>query len=304
MVGSRKLIRWLYGLRNWLLRQEWFTSRVLPALPRRVRWTLRRLYFLPSDLLERLSGERDELTPPKSLVFTGSVDDFATSGAEQIAQFQVLGCLRPDSAVLDVGCGMGRLAVALLRSDAWDGVYEGLDIVPAGIKWCNEKIAAKDPRFRFTLADIYNREYNPDGTLPASQYRFPYDDGAFDLVVLVSVFTHLLPDDMEHYVAEISRVLKPGGHCFASYNLLDAEARALMGNGRAMRRFTRVGPHWIVDAKVPELAVAYEDDYVHDLFDRHGLAPSFHYGTWSGRQLSAAEEQFGFCQDYALSRKR
>jgi hypothetical protein len=119
----------------------------------------------------------------------------------------------------------------------------------------------------------------------------------------VSVFTHLLPEDMERYVSEISRVLKRGGRCFASYNLLDDESLAMIRNGQSIRRFTRVGPQWIVDPKVPELAVAYEREYVHDLFARHGLPPSFHYGTWSGRPLTCADKQFNFDQDYALSTK-
>ena len=36
------------------------TSRLLPALPRSLRWTLRKLYFLPSDLIERVLSSRDE----------------------------------------------------------------------------------------------------------------------------------------------------------------------------------------------------------------------------------------------------
>ena len=45
----------------------------------------------------------------------------------------------------------------------------------------------------------------------ASEYTFPYEDGEFDVVVLTSVFTHMLPDDVAHYLDEIARVLKPGG---------------------------------------------------------------------------------------------
>ena len=141
------------------------------------------------------------------------------------------------------------------------GILSGLDIVPSGINWCSEKITSKYPSYTFTLADIFNKEYNPAGRLKASEYRFPFDDETFDLAVLGSVFTHMLPEDMRHYIAEVARVLKRGGTCCASYNLLDAESLRTMEAGLGAFRFTRLGPHWVVDVSVPELAVAYEEDY-------------------------------------------
>ena len=56
----------------------------------------------------------------------------------------------------------------------------------------------KYPNYTFTLADIYNKEYNPAGRLKASEYRFPFDDETFDLVVLGSVFHPHAPG---HYIA-------------------------------------------------------------------------------------------------------
>lgn len=40
-------------LQGWLLRQRFFTSKVLPAMPRGLRWAMRRGYFAPVDLIER-----------------------------------------------------------------------------------------------------------------------------------------------------------------------------------------------------------------------------------------------------------
>jgi SAM-dependent methyltransferase len=295
------ILRLFYGLRRWLLHQSWFTSTVLPMLPRRVRWTLRKLYFAPVDALERATGLREELTPPKAAIFTGTVDDFASGGAKLVAAVTSLGYLGRDSTVLDVGCGLGRVAVALIRSGAWEGVYEGLDIVPAGIEWCNAELASRYPTLHFTLADLFNGEYNPTGTLRPSEYRFPYQDETFDLAVLVSVFTHLLPTDMEHYVSEISRVLVIGGCCFATYSLLDSESLRAMEAGRSAHRFTRVGPHWTVDPRVPELAVAYEEEFVRSLFARHGMSSTVYHGAWSGRQLSPRDAGLDFEQDFVAA---
>lgn len=49
-------------------------------------------------------------------------------------------------------------------------------------------------------------------------------DDAFDAVVLWSVFTHLYPDTIEHYLHEIHRALKPGGRLGAPFFVLDPHA--------------------------------------------------------------------------------
>jgi cyclopropane fatty-acyl-phospholipid synthase-like methyltransferase len=121
---------------------------------------MRRLYFLPIDAVDRVLGRRGVMIPRKSEIFTGSVDDFLASGnalADRLIEF---GCLTPQSKVLDVGCGMGRLAVALTSRLGPDGSYDGLDIVPAGVKWCERNIAPNHAGFHFTLADIRNKEYS------------------------------------------------------------------------------------------------------------------------------------------------
>jgi SAM-dependent methyltransferase len=276
----------LYGVRKQLLNQQWFTSTLLPAIPRRLRWTLRSLYFLPSDLIDRVRRERDALVPPKSQIFTGTVDEFRSSGEALVQRLVDLAGLTPQSRILDIGSGIGRVAVALTGYLDRLGAYEGIDIVPSGIRWCQDNITPKYPNFRFTLADIYNAEYNPSGRIQASEYRFPYFDNEFDVAVLASVFTHMLPADVEHYLAEISRVLRPGGYCYASYSLLNEESERAMDAGRSTLRFQRYREHcWTVDPKVPELAVGYDETYIRGLYERERLAGNLtvRYGSWSGR---------------------
>jgi len=45
------------------------------------------------------------------------------------------------------------------------------------------------------------------GTVAASEFVFPFADASFDFVSLASVFTHMLPVDLEHYAGQIARVL-------------------------------------------------------------------------------------------------
>jgi SAM-dependent methyltransferase len=294
-------------LRTWLLKQPVFTSKILPALPRRVRWTLRRFYFLLLELADRILGQREEMTPPMTQIFTGSAEGFRRSGETLVQRLVDLADLAPESKLLDVGSGNGRLPVALTRFLDANGLYVGLDIVPSGIKWCTENISSKHPNFSFTLADIYNSEYHPKGRFKASEYKFPFSDETFDLVVLVSVFTHMLPPDMENYVAEISRVLKRNGRCFATYFLINEESRRLMSSGAGSLIFTNdLGVYWTVSKRSPEFGVGYDETYVRELFDKRGLfgEKEIYYGGWCGREPFWSKESGLGDQDVVVATKQ
>jgi SAM-dependent methyltransferase len=302
-------LRWvagaLYAIRAYLLDQPFFTSTVLPAIPRPVRWALRKAYLFPVDLIEAAVGRRGAMVPPRSKMFVGSVEDFESSGELLVRRLIEVAGLTPESCVLDIGCGIGRLAVALTSQLGREGRYEGLDIVPSGIEWCAKNITPRYPNFQFTLADVFNGEYHPGGRVRPTEYRLPYPDATFDLVVLTSVFTHMLPVEKEHYVDEIARVLKPDSRCFATYTLLNPESRRLMEAGASEFRFNHaMGPCAVVDAKVPELAVGYDEDYVREVYERRGFSTEggIYYGTWSGREPSARGSGLG--QDLVLSTRR
>jgi SAM-dependent methyltransferase len=312
MLGTRILrgtLRWianaLYGVREYLLGQPFFTSTILPAIPRPLRWALRSAYLFPADVIEGIVGRPTGMVPPRSKMFVGSVGDFESSGELLVRRLIEVAGLTPESSVLDIGSGIGRLAVALTSSMAPEGRYEGIDIVPSGVHWCSESITPRYPTFRFTLADVFNGEYNPNGRVRPTEYRLPYPDATFDLVVLTSVFTHMLPAEKEHYVDEIARVLKPQGRCFATYLLLNPESRRLMEAGASDIRLKHaIGPCAVVDTKVPELAVGYDEDYVRSVYERRGLSTEsgIYYGTWSGREPSS--RQAGLGQDIVLTTRR
>jgi SAM-dependent methyltransferase len=229
-----------------------------------------------------LRRRSDPLTPPRRLGFVGS-GDFRAAGKEFRELFVDLGGLRPDQDVLDVGSGVGRAAVGLT---GWlQGRYEGIDVVRRGIEWCQQAVTPRYPNFRFQVADLYNRHYNPEGRVPASEYRFPFEDQSFDFVVLTSVFTHLLPDDRNNYISEIARVLRPAGRAFGTFFLLDHEAMRRVDDGREAVgfRFPRPG-YRTNNERIPEAAVAYEEADVREEFERNELGITLiRYGAWSGR---------------------
>ena len=101
---------------------------------------------------------------------------------------------------MDVGCGIGRMAVPLINYLTEVGSYDGFDIIKPNINWCMNNITPRFPHFRFQHVDIYNKHYNNTGTLQANTFSFPYPDESFNFVLLTSVFTHMLPVDLRHYL--------------------------------------------------------------------------------------------------------
>ncbi|MGB3681469.1 MAG: class I SAM-dependent methyltransferase [Rubrobacteraceae bacterium] len=246
----------------------------------------------------------DDLAPPEELQHLGG----AGRGYRAIGQrwFKLLttelGGLRPHESVLDVGCGVGRIA-APLTGYLTTGTYDGFDIAPEGIAWCQENITPRYPNFRFQTADIYNKRYNPEGGHTASNYEFPYEDGSFDLVFLASIFTHLLPEDMENYFSEISRVLKDGGRCVISYFLLNERSVKFIEAGQfppGVPRFVHDhGNYRVQSEEVPEEAIAHDEQEVRKLYNKYGLSivEPVRYGAWAGGENSSGG------QDVILAKK-
>ncbi len=118
----------------------------------------------------------DPPSPPLELDYGTALHHFREVGEEFLlyAVRADLGGLQPDGAVLDVGCGFGRLAVPLTGYLGHDGLYEGFDIVPAGIDWGREHVSSRFPNFRFRLAHVANSMYPaPGGRRPATRVPVP-----------------------------------------------------------------------------------------------------------------------------------
>lgn len=91
--------------------------------------------------------------------------------------------------------------------------------------------------FHFQHSNVYNKYYNPHGKVRAQDFQFPFDDESLDFVFLTSVFTHMLPSDLENYLSEISRVLKTGGKCLITFFILNEESESLVRSGRSTLDF-------------------------------------------------------------------
>ena len=75
------------------------------------------------------------------MIFVGSRRNYRKTGEEFLRYFVELGDLTPKGRILDVGCGIGRMAVPLTKYLDQEGSYEGFDIVEKGIRWCKKNVS-------------------------------------------------------------------------------------------------------------------------------------------------------------------
>jgi SAM-dependent methyltransferase len=246
------------------------------SMSRRLGSRVRRAVYRIATAVDRIVyGRRDTLLPPAHLRLyyyrTWSPKGFARACDAARTELAIRG-LRPDHRVLDIGSGIGNLAISL--TGYLRGGYDGVEIHPEAVAWCQQAITRKHPGFRFHRADLASRAYNPGGLIPASEYRFPFPDETFDFIFLSSVFTHMLPDAVEHYLQEMSRLLAPGGVCVASYFLINDQTRAGIDQGLSFMSFSV--PHGsgvcrLHDAAIPEAAVAFEETFIQSIHEQAGL---------------------------------
>lgn len=245
-------------------------------------------YHLPMDLWDFLRGRRDPMVPPRWKTYTGR-GDFRSVGLKYCRLFVQYAGLQPDDSVLEVGSGIGRMAVGLTEYLSEKAQYHGLEIVKSGVEWCEKRITGRFPNFHFHHADIYNKMYNRNGKYPPHEYRFPFDDEAFDFVFLTSVFTHMLPQDIKHYLAEIRRVLKRGKRCLITINLINDFSLSRIREGKTDLNFKyRFGDFYSVSGKTPEFNIALGEQWLREALKKACLTicGPVRYGSWSGRTES------------------
>ena len=206
--------------------------------------------------------------------------------------------LRPDERVLDIGCGCGQMALHLEKYLSENGSYVGVDIHRPSIRWCQKTIGRRRSNFQFAHIDVRNLAYNPHATHRAETYQFPFDERSFDLILLKSVFTHMRPPEVSNYLREVARLLKSNGRCLATFFLLNEEQARLESEGANDLAFKFGEGVWRYRLEQsPESAVAYDEDYVMQLVEQHGLAlkAPVYYGRWAGRKDGLSYQDILLC---------
>ncbi len=241
---------------------------------------------LAARLAARDDGARVDVVPPVAL-------EFALNGGPNPLIGRYYGELltqdRPlpaEALILDLGCGYGRIALDLVPRLTDQQIYVGLDPNAEAVEWATRNIAARWSNFSFHRIDVVSGPYNPDGTVTATEFRFPFDDDTLDLVFMISVMTHVDLATVEAYVREASRTLKPDtGRLVATFFLLDDEVESLLAAGRSPFRMPwRAGESRVENRDEPELAIAHPRERVLQILREAGFARTTVFeGSWSGR---------------------
>jgi len=126
------------------------------------------------------------------------LDTFSFRGqVRQLRQKTVnLACLQPGEQALDVGCGTGTLALDVARRVGYAGRVAGIDPGTQQIARAQAKAAQRHMPIEFQIGVIEH---------------LPFPDQTFDVVLSTLMMHHLPPSLKRQGLAEITRVLKPGG---------------------------------------------------------------------------------------------
>lgn len=135
--------------------------------------------------------------------------EFIRTAVADVTRLENHAGLTKDSALLDWGCGAGRLAVGVREKFGRIREYHGVDIQPELIAWASKNLTA--PGFRFTLIDVANERYNPDGTAERTIAAQP---NSVDVFYAYSVFSHMNDVDTPAYLHLIAEALTPNGRAF------------------------------------------------------------------------------------------
>lgn len=134
--------------------------------------------------------------------------EYVNSAVEQIDDLLQYCELTSNTQILDFGCGQGRLANGLLFRVPNIGGYLGIDTDAESIKWCKHWIERHHSKFTFFHLPAQNARYNPSAkSLPT----FPTTANSFDVAFLISVFSHMLTDDVKFYLSQLHEALCKGG---------------------------------------------------------------------------------------------
>lgn len=98
--------------------------------------------------------------------------------------------------ILDFGCGLGRHSIYFARHGF---TVSAFDLSPEGVTSLREWAEAENLSINTTVSDMI---------------KLPYADNLFDCIFAYHVISHTDTNGMQSILAEIKRIMKPGGEIF------------------------------------------------------------------------------------------
>lgn len=217
--------------------------------------------------------------------------------------------LTPGSALLDYGCGLGRMAYAVSKYlDPQRGAYFGYEPNQTSLTYLRDAWAPL-PHFHFAGTElppeedyiaIHQQAQRTGGTSAGLARLGDLCTRPIDVQYSSSVFTHMWRNDIVALLKEMTRVLAPAGVCVNTWLCVDDFAAYILRCGLADRTLQhRVKDVLTYSLDNPLTCAAYEWDTVQGIYHDAGHEiTEVLWGSWSGRDNGV------HYQDIIVSRPR
>jgi SAM-dependent methyltransferase len=238
--------------------------------------------------------------PPPAINYNQSA---AVDAAEYVRQFKTDACLRelpflmrmglgPSSAMLDYGCGLGRLAYAASKYLSPEGSYFGYEPNPVALAFlkgayagrANFSFAGRTLRRDEDYVAIERREAR-DGGDAAGEIDLSFVRRPLTVQWSCSVFTHMWVDPIVNVLKSIGPALAPGAVCVNTWLCIDEFAAYALRCGVADRALPhQVNRAYTYSQTNPLVCTAYDLSTVREIYARadHDIVDIL-WGSWSGR---------------------
>jgi SAM-dependent methyltransferase len=155
-------------------------------------------------------------------------------------------------SILDLGCGVGRHVVYL---GGRGFRMAGVDIAPSGIRLTREACADRRIAFEGQVCDMT---------------MLPWPDGIFDAALSISTMHHHRREGIVQTLAQVRRVLKPGGLLLVDFPCTDTLDYRLLRGRVATGEIAEIEPDTFVDQR-PDLDEMDDDFLPHHYCDEDDL---------------------------------
>jgi SAM-dependent methyltransferase len=172
-----------------------------------------------------------------------------------------------NSDIVELGCGCGRIAYPL-KGQWFEGTFVGVDIDEEMISYCRQKFPGD--RFKFVLSEHRSKTYSSNShnvREPGTQKLVIGDTQSKDFIYSISLYSHLLEKELDEYLRETYRLLRPGGLMYLTFFCME---HVKLGNRWTFSH--QRGSSYIEDERYPEAAVAYRQDFIKDLIKAIGFS--------------------------------
>lgn len=185
--------------------------------------------------------------------------DGFTEGADAEYDEQILPLVATHLAgsrrILDVGCGEGQVS--------------RLAVAAPGVRW----VVGVDPTWAMLQIAAARGVGSGRGGAAvlarAEAARLPFPNSSFDTVVACLVFEHI--EDMDRAIAEVGRVLAPGGRFlfFLNHPLLQTPGSGWIDDTILEEQYWRIGPYLVEDRSLEEVDKDVWIPFVHRPLSRY-----------------------------------